>query len=416
MDKNNIGSRDDITMKIKKSTLIQVVILILFLGIIEPTSFIGTWIHSLCGVLRTVAFLISVLLYLQDKIYRELTENLLILFVILIGISSLLYSKNLTADYMYFAKNAFSVIVMGKYMMKRQPRNFCMMIGGILSLWLLIDAFTWNIPGLGGNPGEVAFSCFLGTKTTITYYLLPALAFDYALLMSSPKNKRFFAEVLLIMAVGGTIAYLIQMPISTTIVCLILQLLCMILVKKQMFIVKPIIKYGFFITSLLNILLIAGGTLGFLDYIMVNVLGESSDLDGRRQIWTMVIATFSRRPLMGFGMGSDIVFNVWQSNNASTHNYFLSILIYGGIVALIVYLLVILLFYKKNKPYLDRRISQFLMLTLIIMNLEGIAENYGFNEMTVCFWVLIANIRCLYEWKSLASGGNNETIGSYVRY
>ena len=149
---------------------------------------------------------------------------------------------------------------------------------------------------------------------------------------------------------------------------------------------------------------------------MVNVLGESSDLDGRRQIWTMVIATFSRRPLMGFGMGSDIVFNVWQSNNASTHNYFLSILIYGGIVALIVYLLVILLFYKKNKPYLDRRISQFLMLTLIIMNLEGIAENYGFNEMTVCFWVLIANIRCLYEWKSLASGGNNETIGSYVRY
>lgn len=218
------------------------------------------------------------------------------------------------------------------------------------------------------------------------------------------------------MAIGGTIAYLIQMPISTTIVCLILQLLCMILVNKKTFIVKSIIKYGFLITSLLNILLIAGGTLGFLDYIMVNVLGESSDLDGRRQIWTMVLATFSRRPLMGYGMGSDIIFNVWQSNNASTHNYFLSILIYGGIVAIIVYLLLILLFYKKNKPYSDRRISQFLMLTLVIMNLEGIAENYGFNEMTVCFWVLIANIRCLYEWKSMMSGGNNETIGSHVRY
>lgn len=192
--------------------------------------------------------------------------------------------------------------------------------------------------------------------------------------------------------------------------------LCMILVNKKTFIVKSIIKYGFLITSLLNILLIAGGTLGFLDYIMVNVLGESSDLDGRRQIWTMVLATFSRRPLMGYGMGSDIIFNVWQSNNASTHNYFLSILIYGGIVAIIVYLLLILLFYKKNKPYSDRRISQFLMLTLVIMNLEGIAENYGFNEMTVCFWVLIANIRCLYEWKSMMSGGNNETIGSHVRY
>lgn len=403
-------------MKIKKSTLIQIAILILFVGIIEPTSFIGTWIHSLCGALRTMAFLVSVLLYLKDRIYRELTENLLIFFVILLGISSVLYSKKLTADYMYFAKNAFSVIVLGKYMMKRQPRNFCMMIGGILSLWLLIDAFTWNIPGLGGKPGDIAFSCFLGTKTTITYYLLPALAFDYAFLMSFPRNKRLFADTLLMMAIGGTIAYLIQMPISTTIVCLILQLLCMILVNKKTFIVKSIIKYGFLITSLLNILLIAGGTLGFLDYIMVNVLGESSDLDGRRQIWTMVLATFSRRPLMGYGMGSDIIFNVWQSNNASTHNYFLSILIYGGIVAIIVYLLLILLFYKKNKPHSDRRISQFLMLTLVIMNLEGIAENYGFNEMTVCFWVLIANIRCLYEWKSMMSGGNNETIGSHVRY
>lgn len=68
-------------MKIKKSTLIQIAILILFVGIIEPTSFIGTWIHSLCGALRTMAFLVSVLLYLKDRIYRELTENLLILYI-----------------------------------------------------------------------------------------------------------------------------------------------------------------------------------------------------------------------------------------------------------------------------------------------------------------------------------------------
>ena len=54
-------------MKIKESTLIQIVILILFVGIIEPTAFIGTWIHSLCGALRTVAFLVSVLLYLKDR-------------------------------------------------------------------------------------------------------------------------------------------------------------------------------------------------------------------------------------------------------------------------------------------------------------------------------------------------------------
>lgn len=403
-------------MEIKKSTLIQITILILFAGIIEPTAFIGTWVHPLCGALRTMAFLISILLYLKDRMYKELSENLLIFFVILFGLSSLLYSKKLTADYMYFAKNAFSVIVMGKYMMKRHPRNFCMMIGGILSLWLFIDAFTWNIPGLGGKPGDVAFNCFLGTKTTITYYLVPALAFDYTLLISSKKNKRFFPYVLLIMAIGGTIAYLIQMPISTTIVCFILQLLCMILVHKKNFIVKYIIKYGFLITSLLNILLVAGGTLGFLDYIMVNILGESSDLDGRRQIWTMVLATFSRRPLTGYGMGSDIVFDVWQSDNVSTHNYFLSILIYGGIIAIVFYLLLIILFYRKNKPYLYRQISRFLMLTLVIMNLEGIAENYGFNEMTVCFWVLIVNVRYLYKWKIMIDGGNDEDIGSYARY
>lgn len=98
-------------MKIKKSALIQIAILILFVGIIEPTSFIGTWIHSLCGALRTMAFLVSVLLYLKDRIYRELTETLLIFFVILLGISSVLYSKKLTADYDYsYFKKADAII------------------------------------------------------------------------------------------------------------------------------------------------------------------------------------------------------------------------------------------------------------------------------------------------------------------
>lgn len=128
------------------------------------------------------------------------------------------------------------------------------------------------------------------------------------------------------------------------------ELFCMILVYKRNFVAKYIIKYGFLITSFLNVLLVAGGTLGFLDYIMINILGESGDLDGRRQIWTLVLARFSKRPLMGYGMGSDIVFNVWQKDNASAHNYFLSILIYGGIIAMMIYLLLIVLFYKKNKP------------------------------------------------------------------
>ena len=78
-------------MEIKKNTLIQIAIFILFVGIIEPTSFIGTRIHLLCGALRTMAFLVSVLLYLKDRIYIELTENLSIFFVILLGISSVLY-------------------------------------------------------------------------------------------------------------------------------------------------------------------------------------------------------------------------------------------------------------------------------------------------------------------------------------
>lgn len=103
-------------------------------------------------------------------------------------------------------------------------------------------------------------------------------------------------------------------------------------------------------------------------------------------------------------MGSDIIFNVWQSNNASTHNYFLSILIYGGIVAIIVYLLLILLFYKKNKPYSDRRISQFLMLTLVIMNLEGIAENYGFKKDSLLLGIDRQMLGVYMNGKSMMSG------------
>lgn len=387
----------------KKSTLIKIGLFILFLGLLEPSAFIGTGLHKIFGYLRYLAFFISLLTFLRYKLYEKPLIDLLLMFLVLLGVSTYLYSGEFTADFAYFFRTAVAAIILVAYGLKRFPKSICFILGFILTVWLVLDACTWVIPGLGVENSDYSISCFLGTKTTITYYFLPALAFDYAYYYLCDDRRKEFGKFMLVFAFGGTIAYLVQMPISTTIVCVALELLIVIFIRKKHAFVDFACKFGFLITAILNALLTLGGSLGFLNYIIVNILGETLDLNGRRQIWSLVLWFFSQRPFIGYGMGSTVRFDVWQKNNASAHNYYLTILFMGGVIAMFVYMVFIMCVHKKNRRYLHTTLWRFLMLTLVLMNIEGITENYGYNVMTICFLTLLACIDWVFEYKACKS-------------
>lgn len=385
-------------MRIKRISLLKILFIIIFIALLEPNGILYSPLHGAMGIIRYLGLFVAMLLFVGTKMYREKIPMLLIAILLWMGVSTYLYSGELSDGYIYAFSTMFTAIVLSTYGLKKFPKFYIMMMAGILSLWLLLDGLTWKEPGtfVTAN-GQRAF--FLGTKTTITYYLVPGLVFDYVALKITKNNEHRLAQLFNIMAIGGSIVYLLQEPISTAIICLVLGCFGYILVSRFDHIIKFICKYGFLITSILNFLFISGTALNMFRQFFTSVLNESAELNGRTQIWNMVLDVFYKRPVIGYGYSSGVTFDVWQPFNTSTHNYFLHLLFTMGLIGFALYMIYIIVIHRENKPYLNENISRYLMYILVLMNIEAITESYGFNVMTFCVLVAIGYVKDLIAIK-----------------
>lgn len=387
-------------LRVKKNSLLKLLFFVIFIALLEPNGIIYSPFHRFMGGIRYLGFFLAFWHFIRNKIYRQKIPMLLISILVWMGISTYIYSGNLSEDYIYAFRTMFTAIVLSAYCLEKFPQFYVLMMGGILSLWLLLDGLTWEPAGIYTTAnGQRAF--FLGTKTTITYYLVPALAFDYVALKVTSNNNYVLAKTIAVFAIGGSILYLVQEPISTAIICLIFGIAGYIIVDKCNRIMRFLCKYGFMITSVLNFLFISGNTLNVFKDFFTNVLNEDSQLNGRTQIWEMVLDFWNKRPVIGYGYSSGIKFDVWQSFNTSTHNFFLYLLFTMGIIGFLLYMIYIVVVHQENNIYLDENISRYLMYILLIMNIEAITESYGFNVMTFCVLLTIGYVKKLIEKKEI---------------
>lgn len=378
-------------MSVKKTTLIRIGLMILLFAIVEPTGFIGTWVHTLCGGLRMLAVVISVLIYIIDRQYKNSVENILLAFIFLIGLSTLVFSGAVTDDCSYFIRIGFSAVIILQYLFTRDAKKTCRDIGFMLSIFLVMDAMTWVLPGLGMQVGY-SIKCFLGTKTTITYYMVPAFAFDYAYYSLCSVNEKRIARASFIMAIGGTIAYLIQMPISTTIVCLFLIVLLLLTIQNN-YIYKFFSKSGLAIVIALDLLYLLGGSIGLFNSIFNSVLHETTDMTGRLQLWQLAFLYISKRPLLGYGIGTGIYLSTWSKTNISAHNLFLGITMKAGLIGLILFISILFYFQNRNNEEAAKgsRLCLFMTMIVIILNIEGITEDFINYSVTFFLLSLVGN-------------------------
>lgn len=383
-------------LKVKRESLWLLLSMVIIFAVLEPTAFIGTWIHSVCGVIRRLGFFSSILLYFKDEQYKNGFENLLIGFIFMLGLSTIVYSGDFSNDYLYFMRVSVTLIVFLQYWFKCNPCRICKSVGMLLSAFLVLDAMTWVLPGLGEQVGA-SIHCFLGTKTTITYYLIPAIAFDFAYYSICSNKEKKAAKRLIALALGGTVAYLFQMPISTTIVCLFLIVCVWLLMHFNSKSIRFLSRHGFWISTVLILILVGGTSIGFVDFIITNVLGESSDLTGRRSIWDMALMFISQRPFLGYGVSTGINLNAVQTTNASAHNFFLGLLMKSGLAGFLYYAFMIICLHMKNNKRGDNafKLKQFLMCMLVIMNIEGLSEEFITYPVTIALLFLVGSTQYL---------------------
>lgn len=377
---------------VKKKTIDLFFGAIALFSLIEPTAFIGTWVHSFCGVIRSLLFIFCALLYLVDRQYRELEGNIILLYLLILGFTTFIYQGSFSADYTYLFRCTFSGIVLLQFFMKRNAIGICKVMAIILSIFLMFDAMTFVLPGLGlGKVTDDVIKCFLGSKTTITYFMIPAIGFDYTYLNVCPKKDKWKAKFWLLLAIGSTIVYLLQIFISTTAVCLVLMIASMWGVKKFKIVTNFIAKYGFWISSALIVMLITGMSVGGVEYFVTSILGESGDFNGRVQIWQMAFANILRRPLIGYGLGTKIYLAVWQTTNVSAHNLFIGILLRSGIVGLLSHFIIVILCLRNHRKNKANILQNFLILTMIVVNIMGFSEEFIAYPIIYFLYLLIAN-------------------------
>ena len=386
-------------MKIKFNTIYRIVLLAMLFSALEPTGFIGTIVHTLCGAVRMGGFYLSIALifylFFSGKTKR-MTEVLLFSFVIMFALSTLFYSKTINDTCAYFVRNTIVVIVSLKFLYMIDPYKACRDVGIMLTVFLIFDAMTFFLPGLGvsGSDSNI-ITCFLGTKTTITYYMMPTLMFDYVYLKICRQHEKKLALIILVTAVLATVAYLVQIMISTALISLALSIILMVLTERNSVIVTKLAKLGPPIASAVSALIVAGSSLPIFTYFITEVLHESADLDGRGPLWEMALSYIRVNPIFGYGLSTGVYLSSWQEKNESAHNLFLGIILHAGVVGFLVFagIIVYLCVVNIKTRGINHMMCCFLVGMLTIILVEGIAEDFINNTVTFCAFSIMGNAR-----------------------
>ncbi|MDQ1143766.1 O-antigen ligase [Bacillus sp. SORGH_AS 510] len=131
------------------------------------------------------------------------------------------------------------------------------------------------------------------------------------------------------------------------------------------------LNYGFVFSSTSNI---------FSGFI-TSFLGESTDLNGRGIIWKLTLRAVAESPWLGYGVyGIYIEMPEWWGVSYNyVHTQSLQLLIDGGIVALVCFLLILIVIGKeinRGQDYFIKKLSTIVLFACMIMMIPEVITNY----------------------------------------
>lgn len=149
----------------------------------------------------------------------------------------------------------------------------------------------------------------------------------------------------------------------------------------------------------------------YFEWLIVDVLQKDLTLSGRKYIWASAIANIVKKPVFGYGTtsGGRLEINRYSVGFSKatqfSHNVFLEILIQGGIVAMVFFVLIYIgasISLKKHKENTDLKvILSISVFSLLLMQ---------FSEFAI--YMPVANIPIIlcYFYKELVKEGFGKDI------
>lgn len=222
---------------------------------------------------------------------------------------------------------------------------------------------------------------FLGYKTARLTFSLPLCVL--ASITEMQKKKRLTWKTWICYALSIiTLVYSQATAASVTISVLII-LIVLICIKRNGKFNERLwekllnLKLVLVAYTIISILVVYVQNSPQIQYILVNILHKDATLSTRTYIWNLCIESLKKHPFTGLGYLNSADYQSLTNNMYATsaHNMSLSILISGGIIGLILYIIIIIVSWKSfsRNVSVEKKISSIAIIALLIIGMTSSA-------------------------------------------
>lgn len=198
---------------------------------------------------------------------------------------------------------------------------------------------------LCGN-GKIFDTYLFGQRTNLTTIAMPMMVIAVILCASEPwvRGHRGLLCAVGVICVGG-LFLILREAVSTALLALGIMAVCYGIFSISVFQrMEKLPSYAVSIGLVIyNFIVVIFQSFGYMKYIFQTLLGESMTLTGRLQIWSNAMMAFLEKPIWGYGYRQLIVSRgAYAIATGYVHNNYLQCCVDGGVIALILFIILLL--------------------------------------------------------------------------
>lgn len=355
-------------------------------------------VNNLYSVFKSILFLALAILCLKNQCVSHLSM-LIFIYECIFVISTVLNGNSLgvlAGSFLGPAMAAISISFLFD-LFRDNLIDYVKSIRNILLIYYLLNIVSvisiYMTMGSPGNfTGDGIKNFFLGSDNRFVFYFVPGII--CALIVAVNKNNKpdvIFWEIL----IQGTIILTFLWSVGAMIV--MMAYLLFFLVKRKKAGSEILNIYTFLIIWIaINIALIVFVNTSYANQLLLWAevyFQKGANLNIRFVMWRSALKEFYENPILGIGIKNIIQLRNILFGFAHTHNFFINILMRGGLVAIC---LLILILFASTKPVMELRntyIGTCIAVCIFGCLVLSLADTYD----DVYFW-LILNIAYRIRW------------------
>lgn len=330
--------------------------------------------ETLLNILRIVAAIIAVILYTKYIVLKKKKKWFCFfccLWQFAFAISTLINGKDIRI-LMVQATTIITFCMLVEVCIHENAQIFFYSLFYLLFVFIII-----NFILLIQYPNGIAVAeyyyypvNFLGIDNLLSPILIIAIVCSF-LFMWYGGNKVLAYILSIVSLVTAIITWSATGIVSMIALILLLIFTCELLWRK---VLNPFWTYiGIMI---INIMIIFMNIQTLFANFITGFLGKNLSLSGRTEMWKQAVNMISQRWLLGYGNSTGHGFVFWRGKFYYTHNGILEILMQGGIIALTLFVVMIVVQAMKLYKYRTNRVEAVLLAGSIANMVGLLAEAY----------------------------------------